>query len=322
MARYFSMCEPGDGVPSNPLQVVADTTAGTFNSSRQRCSVSIPTASSYLDTPPFLDAAAPTTIWVMGTINHNSAGGGNNLMELINSTGTPVFRCYNPNNGIMGFQVDWWNGSAWVTGGTGASYNLLVMHKIVIKLICGASGSFQVWVNGALVYSGNITSANCNNVAKVRYRAATTASWSEMAGADFDLRDVVIRNDPPTGASATHTSWTGTYTDVDDTTINDTDLITASSGSLRESYTHTSYTIPTGYSINSVWIVGRGSVNGAGPSDAKFFLRAASTDYDGSTLSLTSGLEPRAAYWATNPSGGAWAQAGYDAVEMGVVSVT
>lgn len=321
--RYFSMCEMGDGIVTSTVNITASTTAGTFDATRQRGSIRVTANVDFLETPPFVDAAAPTTIYTVAQIYPVAMTLNGIQFDAVNSTGTVIFRLRY--TGSPNLQAEFWNGSSFTALGAPFAVVTGSLSKIAIKLVCGAAGSCVIHVGGVEVVSAAITSASCNNVAKCRFRSTSNTSnthWSEMAGANFDLRDLIIRNGVPTGNSATNTAWTGDYLAIDEAGQDDTDLISSATADQRESYTKAAYTIPTGLVVDSLWVSGRGRVNGAGPTDAKYMLRSSAANYDSTLLVLGVAFESRQRYWTVDPATSVkFTQAGYNAVEFGVVSV-
>jgi len=286
--------------------------------------------SDFFDTPPFLDALNPTTFWDTSYLyihTASSAQGTQVFYELINSTGVVVFRLMNASNSPV-VTASYWNGSSYTNIASTFNITNSVLHKLTVKLVCGVAGTVEVWLGAAQVVNHTHNDADVNNVAKVRRRGyvnngAQPSYWSEMGGANFDLRGLRIRYDPPTGNSGTDTAWTGSYTDVDEAGVDDADYVTSATAAQREGFTHASYTIPGSYALDSVWIVGRPKTSGVAPTNVKYSLRIGGTPYDSSNVNPAASFQPVGAYWTDDPSTAApWGNTNYNALEFGLLSVT
>lgn len=331
--RYFSVCTLGEVEVSDLTNISMNAQAGAYDTTRnpQGAICISGGALSWFETPPFVDAASTTTINIVFSIYYNqfnAAINGGVWFECYNATGTVVFRIRNVTGNGASLVAEYWNGATYTTiGAAFAITSASTQSKFHVALVCGASGSCTVHVNGVQKTTGSITSASMNNVAKCRWWTSGSVTgektwFTELAGANFDLRDLFIRYDAPTGNSATNTAWTGDYLNVDEADRNDTDMISSAAASDRETYTHAAYTLPGGVQIDSVWVAGRGRVNGAGPTDAKFSLRSGGTNYDSSVLALGAAFAPRCRYWAADPATSTYfTQTGYNNVEFGAVSV-
>lgn len=323
--RYFSLCELGDGEISSAVAVTMTTSGAPdyYDSTRARGAITVNGTAQFIETAPFVDAASATTFYTRQDLRHRGFGNYTGAyLEYVNSSGVVIFRLRVVGS-IETFTAEYWNGSTYVSAGT-FTFGASNRAKLAIKLVCGAASNVQIHLGGVAVLTAAINNAAVDNVAKVRYRTGNSsevAYWSECAGANFDLRDLLIRTEPPTG-NGTNTAWTGDYTAIDETGQDDTDLISSGTVGQRETYTHAAYTIPAGYAVESLWVTARGRVNGAGPVDAKFCLRSGGANYDSSALALGGALSSRARYWATDPATSVgFTQAGYTAVEFGAVSI-
>jgi hypothetical protein len=110
------------------------------------------------------------------------------------------------------------------------------VQKYDIQVVSyGASATVKVYVDNVLVisYSGDISIAtvggySCVQAACVQYVAYNDcyapAYISECIVADFDTRPLSMVTHYPTAAGDAN-DWTGAYTDIDEVTLSDTDLI-------------------------------------------------------------------------------------------------
>lgn len=327
--RYYSMCELGEG-SGGTATTTWQTTAGRFDPVYARGAVRCQNTGDFIQSPPFKDAASSTDIWVIGTyyLEATDTNTNNPLIELVNSSGTVVFRLQGASN-TNNLQAAYWTGAAMTTIGVAFVGGVDTRIRIAIHLTCGAASNAQVYIGGALVQNVTMNDADVNNVAAVRYRGVRISSssgfdvsWTEMAAANFDIRDLRIKYDPPTGDSAVNTSWTGTYADVDEGGYSDVDMVSSGTAAQREGFTHATLAIATTLGIDSVWLVGRMKAGGGGPTNIKGSVRIGSTDYDTANMNPGVAFEAKPAYYTQDPStSAAWTQAGYNAAEIGLLSV-
>jgi hypothetical protein len=133
--------------------------------------------------------------------------------------------------------------------------------------------------------------------------------------ADYDIRDAHLMTAALNGNSASNTGGTGSYTDVNETVLDETtaEVITTSGNKMGQ--THAAITVPGGLGISGLIINARGRVNGGVITDGKLGVRSSSTNYSSSGKSYNGGYEPRSHIWESNPAGGAWNQTSFNAAE-------
>ena len=320
------------------------TTAGLFDANFVASAIKCPNHTSFFDTMPFLDAAAPTTVWTKCTLslhNNNEYGTSQSYLHTqpttpyiywINSSGVTILylRRSDPSglaNGGVAYQFFSWNGSAYVAAGAGFELQDDLLYKLSVKIVGGASSSFIAYVGSAIVAFASFNSTAVDNVARIRFSGAfdaffsntITANYSQIAVASFDLRSIEYAVDTLTG-NGFRTDGTGTYADVNDSS-DATALALPTSGNQR-TFVKTARTLPAGYTPLAVTTVSRARVGTTGPTDGKALMRQSSTDYLGAAFVLNGGYEPRGAYASNDPATGApFTQAGYNSVEIGVQAV-
>ena len=125
--------------------------------------------------------AAQTEVWVHWSEDVVSNSGLDvEHVALVNSTGQTVFKmCLNASRRSSGGNLlpKFWNGSTFTTVGSGLVLPA-VRYDYDLHVICGASGSFELFQNGSLVLSGACADADFNNVAEVWWGSGLIAGFS------------------------------------------------------------------------------------------------------------------------------------------------
>lgn len=174
--------------------------------------------------------------WTAATLpNTNSLN-----LAFCDTIGTTILRMRLASTGGV-HQFERWTGSAWSTlaqtptGFTGR-------NRIDVHIKLAASGWVRLYVGGALLlnFEGN-TEAGTGMVSRVilgsgQGSASYVCRHSAFMFSDVDTRPLDFYQRLPTGNGA-DTAWTGDYTAVDETGINDADFIKAASVGDTETFT-------------------------------------------------------------------------------------
>jgi hypothetical protein len=308
--------------------VVESTTSGTFDSSRVRCSLLLPNSGAWALSPNF---TASTTVWIHAEV---FADGGSQLngwlFTLVNSSGVDVVRMGGTALSTN-WHVEFFNGSAWVQ--IGNNYTIPFDHRTTLDIMIksGVSGGVSVYLDGGpLVISGSGDLSAVSNFQQLR--VSSQANFP-MASSLTHVSQIIVADEPtiqwcsfsihPT-AAGTHTDWTGLYTDVNETVLDDTTFIYTTTASQLDTFPVNSITLPGGYIVKALVQSMRARISTAGPQNAQFVVRTASTDYASSNVTgIFYNYQPFQTIWTTNPNtSAAWTQSDVNAAEIGVKSIT
>jgi hypothetical protein len=126
----------------------------------------------------------------------------------------------------------------------------------------------------------------------------------------------------PSGVGA-NTSWTGSYTEVDEIVLDDADFINSATADQLESYAVTVPTL-TGYVVQDVTVSTRAKCGSAGPQNMRHVLRSGSTNgLSGSDIALTAAYAPQQTTFTTDPAtSAAWVNTAIASVQPGAKSIT
>ena len=266
----------------------------------------------------FLD----TYHWAAATLpNANSLN-----LAFCDTSGIPVLRMRLASTGGV-HQIEKWTGSAWTmlaqtpVGFTGR--NRLDLH---VKM--ATSGWVRLYVSGALLlnFEGD-TSAGTNRINQVilgsgQGSASYVCRHSGFVLADEDTRPFIFYQRLPTGNGA-ETSWTGDYTAVDETGVNDADFISSTSPNDLETFTFNA--LPGAFDNNRLrGVVLSGRTNGSGsPGNIRGVARVGGVNYDipGET-DTTPTYGPQQWIFETNPATGQpWLGSEVNSSQFGVKSI-
>lgn len=193
-----------------------------------------------------------------------------------------------------------------------------------------STGALTIKLNGGtIVEATNIDTRNGANAQTDNITISADASSAGYIYAD----DIVVDNAAfpglggivvlsPTG-NGTYTSWTNDYTYVDDNPPDDdTSYIYTDATVTGTKENFTCDDLPTGFaSVPRIGLVTKAKLDGAGAGNIKNTLRSGGSDYEGSSVALSTSYTWAKSYWDTDPAdAGAWSKTKVDALEVGVIS--
>lgn len=299
------------------------TSGGTFRSANSRGSMYL------IDSVPQFTAtwaAAVAEGWIHAVATSSwDNDSSDNILIVYTGAVVPLFRLMT--SAVATVQAQYWNGSAWVNTAAVFAING-ALQELVIHLIAGASGSFEVYQNGTLLRSGSVVFVGTDMQYANFYCPDDNQFavwWSEIMLSDnsYSLVSSVCETEAPT-ANGTDTTGTGSYTDVDEIPLSDVDAITFAAAGLRNSFTSPART-STLANVIGVSVAARMKRDTTGPQKAKFYLKIGGTRYYSGDLTLGLAYDAYQYTWVTNPSTGvAWTatDANSSALEWGIESVT
>lgn len=199
------------------------------------------------------------------------------------------------------------------------------------RLTVSASGFFGLYIDGLLVasFTGNTTiSAAVSGVTNVAFVAAandgttTYQHWlSEFIVADEDIRGLFVNRLSPSAAGAT-SDWTGSYTEIDDITRDDSDNISSATAN-QETQVALSDLSGTVGTVRGVYVKVRAAKGPTGPQGIQVGLRIGSTNYLSGTLTPIGVYMPLQYEMATNPAtSAAWTVSDLNSAQLAVKSIT
>lgn len=318
MTQYFASNSLA-GMFRTSTAIVEATTAGRFDTAYTPLAISIPGAGSDYASTQALPSAATGTQWIrfdwyVPTLTSTATPG---IIQVMSGS-TGVFRTLQtgvgPNHTM---QCQYWNGSAWTN--TGATFALTVstLYTLAVKIIHNTS--FEFYANGSLMTSGSGWTGSPTSSDSVRFYSSgnSNASFlSQLMWADYDIRDSHLLNAALNGNSATNTGGTGTFTDINETVLNETTAEAIAISTNKMGQTKASITVPGGYNIKGMVIAGRGRVNGT-ITNGKYGIRSGGVNYSSANQNFAAAYEPRVYISAVDPNTGTdFTQANFNSAEI------
>lgn len=315
----------GGGVGS----VTTDSTY--FNSNFCRCAIGInPATSIGYGTLTLPDAKSSiwfhTDVYLGANWTTN-----NNMIEIRSATYGAVARLRT--SGTQSITAEVFDGASWVSFGTYNTFPYQVVVTLDIYLSLAPTGGQAAWyINSGLVgtYTGDTQGyASTTIIDNVRlwtqYNGNLWTYYSQLIVADEDTRGMKVATLFPNGAGAL-SDWTGTFADVDETAITDSDYISTNAASTGELFTMSdlSTTAQTGYDVKAVVQSGRASKGLTGPQNLQYYMYSNGTVNPSPNIAgLTNNFATLPQYiWATDPStGSAWTVANVNNLQAGFKSI-
>lgn len=304
------------------------TTAGTYVSNASRGAMKVEQAVSELE----LNFSANVSTAYIHMYLHQEvvAGAVDDWIQIKQLDGDPAFRIGLNADGTWDF--DKYSGAGWVNLGTTSSA-VVSAGAAAIDLyinVHASTGEFRVFKDGTEIgtFTGD-TSIDNSTFGRIHFKGQTgTANElhvSQVIASSESTIGWVLVTLSPDGNGA-NTSWTGSYTDIDEFALNTADYIEAIATNLVE--TSTLSNINAAYSTYNVKAVGvamrASNDSGSVISDLQACVRVSSLNYFSPNLGLPKdGSDYSLQYiWETNPNtSAAWSQAAVNALEAGVKSV-
>lgn len=309
--------------------VIMTATAGHFRSSWARAAINVNTAAGDVNAnPPGNRIETPqvftstSDLWFHAHHRHNSANTTNNSRLLGFASPDGVWRLYLSGTGTGGqLKLEKRNAAGTVTTLATTAASVVpdsVLFQLDVHIVYSTTGSVDVYKDNVsiLSYSGDVTTDSATQLNKFFLSSATTndGSWSEIIAADQDTRAMAIFTETLTGAGNTEI-WTGAYTDVDETTINDADMLNTANNDELAQFTHPT-SLPAGnWDVLAVGSSVRLRRGGSGPQNFQFNVRpaVAGTDHESADIAATASYAHYNYVWDLNPSG----PAAWDVADVG-----
>lgn len=214
---------------------------------------------------------------------------------------------------------------------SGTTLALSTVYRLDILVSYGASGSVKVYVDGTLTLDTgvmDVTASGATTLDGAYFSTTKTTSnacgWSEVIICTQDSRTLSLKTLVP-DAAGTANAWTGAYTDIDETTASDTDVLTSATALQVANFNTTG--MPSGWanlSVTAVKVVASAARGSTGPSKLALGVRTNSADSFPTAVTLDTGFSaPVTTTYELNPvTGIAWTTAEIDALQIAFKSET
>lgn len=271
------------------------------------------------------DFSPVNEVWVSDYIGTaGTTSGTNNTILLNGPLAAPLIRIAFT-SGFFVLQV--YRSGAWVTLATSVLSVPTTLFRVDFQCkLSSTVGVLKLYINGALYveFAGNTAPTSGIDIYSLTVGNITSGICVHSATmvADEDTRGLTFVQRLPTGNGAL-SQWTGSYTDIDETGINDTDFITpASAGQIS---TFTFPTLPsqyTDYDVRAVVLSGRGQAGASDPTLFDMVARISGVNYFAAPTDIPPAFGGRQIVYNNNPATGVpWTRAEVDAAQFGFRSV-
>jgi hypothetical protein len=314
----------------SPVEV---TTAGSFDPTYARCSISM-TSDSELARCYFIEpdsslanVVTGETLWFHCEVQMaEDAGVNRGLMELIdNATGYAyfAFRCPSQNNICVAGNTGTGAVPVWTTlAGSTVTHNHSARNIVDMMWTLGSPHQIAFYWNNNFMASGTFTNAGAVSIGGFTLRAMSdsrASRWSQFlvtVGIPTVLAKVFSAR--PSAAGASNTFASGVFGDISEIAYNDVTALASNAAGQKYTMACSDITVTTGYTIQSVFLWSRAKHGGASPTNLKQVIRSSGVDYPSPNgIGMNIGMHPIGAQFATNPAGGAWTQTNFNAIEIG-----
>lgn len=241
--------------------------------------------SGYFTARPWTSALAVG--WARVRVNSPFAYSANDELLVLRSGATNIMRVVATSGSSVKLQR--WTGGSW--SDVGAAQSLVDPCVLVLHWEIAGAGM----LSGAIVpapgdaislgeYAGDTTQSGAVSTAdeldiKGRTSFGSGAVYSEVIIADEDCTNWRLKTLAATGAGTYSEQATGAYTAIDETNINDSDLVALNAVGERFSVAATNVSsIGEGLIVESVHVVARAMTDGSGPSAIELGVRGNSSD--------------------------------------------
>lgn len=315
MARHFAGATLAAFFRS-AANIVEDTTSGYFDSAYVSNCIKV----TYGNTLTTANFSATGTVWF--AFEHRCNGVDNPgyaIVTLFNGA-TNVFRLYH--GWLTGtVQPQYWNGSAWTDTGTAFAYSNNVLRRIVVKVTLNSG--FEAYVGNTLIASGSSWTGGQTTVTKGQFACGGGGFGgetfiSQVMVADYDIRSSHYLCKLP-NANGAYTDGGGTYTDINETVLDEGTAINLPAVGNKKSFTKAAITLSGGMAISGMVINARGMVSGGTVTDGKLGVKSGGSYTAGAGRSFNGAFEPRYYIAEVDPATGvAFTASGFNSAEPAV----
>lgn len=223
-------------------------------------------------------------------------------------------------------------GVATTLGTSAATVTVSTIYRLDLVINYGTSGSVKVYLDQVLIIDTgtmDVTASSATTLDGLYLGNASSSSsfstnWSEVIVSTQDSRTLSLVTLAPNAAGTT-SSWTGAYTDIDETTASDTDVLTSATAMQVTSVNTTG--MPSGWSnltVTAVKCLASAARGSTGPSKLALGCRTNSSDSFPTATTLDTGFStPVTTYYELNPvTGVTWTTTEVDALQLAFRSET
>lgn len=207
-------------------------------------------------------------------------------------------------------------------------------QKIDLYVSYAVSGNVKLYVNGILYidYTGDVTTNGYADVDGVAYGAmcatwggSAHTYWSECVVSTDDTRSLGLATLPVSGAGTTSGWDSGSYADVNETTLADSAISSGAANQVMQFTVTPAAILSAAVNIGAVVVNARGQRGAtSGPANLQLSVRTGGSDYFSESVPLATSYGVASRLWGANPAtSSAWAASDVTAAgfNIGVKSI-
>lgn len=326
MTILFAGSEIGDFVEEGAL--TNDSTSTRISTDNVRAGILIDNGTDAISAV----VAAQSEFWVSWgwSLVTTSALSGTYGFQLRDAAGTQYVRIHTSATNSQTYNVQYWNGSTWVTLGTlNLAQNTLIRPTVAVKRHA-TDGFIKLFNGNSLVaeVTGDTTGmlpAGGITTARFGWQGNSgSCTFSEVIIADEDTTSMRLATIAPT-ADGAHTAWTGTFADVDEIGRNAADMIFSGTAGQMESFVMSDVNATAmGTRVVRALVVATHMRRGTtGPQNCNALFRIGAVDYESASFgTINTNAQSRQAIVENSPATSvAWTKTEIDGMEIGLKSV-
>ena len=202
------------------------------------------------------------------------------------------------------------------------------LYRLDLIVDYQVAGRVRLYVDQTLYidYSGDVTASSATSLDGLLLATMHTGLptyWSEVIVSTQDSRSLSLVTLAPNAAGTT-TGWTsGAYTDIDEQTAADSDVITSATANQVFQANLSNLPTTSGVTVTAVKMLAYAARGASGPSKLSVGVRTNSTDSQPTSVTLDTGYGTAATYYQTNPvTSSAWTTTEADALQISLRSET
>lgn len=316
MTEYFSGSDPHSFVyVSGP--VATATTSGTLIFTDCVHAGTLLGIDAIYDTPVF---GTLTDCWFHCVYTCGNTNGSDiySFIGLFNSVGAEVARIRRYSTGGW-VRPEVYDGTTWVTG---PGFNATANSKFTYDIHYESSGKVSFYINGSPYFEHTGSLHATADVQKARFKAQYSGTVSEVIVSDSNTVARRLESEVATANGTDNVDGTGSYVDIDEIGLNDSDVLILNAAGQKRSFTSPARTFNSvNHTPKTVTVSARMKRDATGPQNARFYLIIGGTRYYSTTFALADGFLTYQYSWDTNPATGtAWtyAEAQSASLEWGI----
>lgn len=280
-----------------------------------------------------LDFGAIPEAWFHYRWGEYSAGtesSARNLVTFFTSAGQGILRLRQEGTSAPNKVLQYWDGASWVN--IGSIRTISTVNGRLFDIQCKidpVDGRFALYVDGALVseLTGNTDffSAGVDYVSLQGWGSTNERRVTECIIADEPTLGMRLATLGADGNGA-NTSWSGSYLDIDEIIVNDSDMISSTTIGEEESFTLANLSTEAAALVPRAVIVSTRARNApSGPQSFQSLIRTSGTNFTSPSFTglLTSFSGGYQSIWENNPNTSSpWSPSEINSLEMGAKSDT